>query len=397
MHPLFGLDNHARRAWLAGAATLFPYVTWLESCAYPDAFAGRFEWLWAAAMKPHDAAGHGWLLGHIPYPDHQPGNIALSPDFSGMFSPEVLVGLQRDGTPLIIGALPDKVPPIPTFPTHLPELHPRWDIDTYRSKVARVKALIREGDHYEMNLCFPFESAFAEPLHPALFLSLCAHSPAPFAAYVKHNDQQAFCASPERFLSIQHGKCVCQPIKGTAPRKQDPVEDTETAKVLQNNRKEQAENVMIVDLTRHDLYSVCTPESVKVPLLFEVQTFPHVHQLVSTITGNLMPGIHEQAAITQIFPPGSMTGAPKRRVRERILELEVAPRGWYAGSIGYISPDGDLDMNVVIRTLFQDLRTGTITYWAGSAITWRADADQEYAECLLKADAWRLWSSPPKL
>jgi para-aminobenzoate synthetase component 1 len=218
----------------------------------------------------------------------------------------------------------------------------------------------------------------------------------PFAAYIRLRDWHLISASPERFLRRQGDLLVSQPIKGTAPRGATPAEDKTLAWQLRHSLKEQAENVMIVDLTRNDLNRCCETDSVRVPHLFEIQTFPTLHQMVSTITGRLRPGLGWQEILAMTFPPGSMTGAPKVRVMELIDAFEPGARGVYAGSVGYVTPAGDFDTNVIIRTLVYDRAAGHLCYQVGGAITYDSDPAQEYAETQVKAAVMRaLFAQPP--
>jgi para-aminobenzoate synthetase component 1 len=193
------------------------------------------------------------------------------------------------------------------------------------------------------------------------------------------------CASPERFLQKQGERLISQPIKGTAKRGQTPEEDAARITHLRTSEKEQAENVMIVDLTRNDLHRSCITGSVEVPYLFEIQTFPTVHQMVSTVTGQVQPGLAWQQVVANTFPPGSMTGAPKVKAMELIRRYEGRARGAYAGSLGYCTPDGDFDLNVVIRSIVWDSASGKLSYHVGGAITYDSTPEAEYEETLLKA------------
>lgn len=195
------------------------------------------------------------------------------------------------------------------------------------------------------------------------------------------------CASPERFLQWRGGILTSQPIKGTSKRGTSPEEDAQSRHYLQHSLKERAENVMIADLTRNDLQRSCNTGSVRVPHLFEVQTFPTVHQLVTTVQGDTREGITWQEIFRQTFPPGSMTGAPKVATLRAIDAYERSARGSYAGCAGYIQPNGDFDFNVIIRSLRYDALRQRLSYHVGGAITADSDPAAEYAETLLKAEA----------
>jgi para-aminobenzoate synthetase component 1 len=257
----------------------------------------------------------------------------------------------------------------------------------YISKVEKLKTHIIRGDIYEINFCQEFfaEHATIDPVQT--FEALNAISPTPFAGYFKVYGQYILSATPERFLCKRGSKLISQPIKGTARRSNDLAEDEQIKIQLKNDSKEQSENVMIVDLVRHDLTKSAVKGSVKVEELFGIYTFPQVHQMISTISCELNPSIHFIDAIKNAFPMGSMTGAPKVKAMKLIEEYEVTKRGIYSGSFGCISPDGDFDFNVVIRSILYNAQNKYLSFQVGGAITYQCNAEQEYEECLLKASA----------
>jgi len=257
----------------------------------------------------------------------------------------------------------------------------------YIERVNGLKKHILRGDIYEVNFCQEFfaENAQINPLET--FKLLNKISPTPFAGYFKVYEQYILSATPERFLCKRGTKLISQPIKGTAKRSTDLKEDELIKISLKNNIKEQAENVMIVDLVRHDLTKSAFKGSVKVEELFGIYTFPQVHQMISTITSELSPDVHFIDAIKFAFPMGSMTGAPKFKAMELIEEFEVSKRGVYSGSFGCISPNGDFDFNVIIRSIIYNQNNKYLSFQVGGAITYQADAEKEYEECLLKASA----------
>lgn len=264
--------------------------------------------------------------------------------------------------------------------------------ERYLETINQLRQHIRDGDCYEINLTQNF-TATGRIDHPmALWEALTALSPVPFAAYARWEGLHLLCASPERFLQLRGNRLLTQPIKGTASRGQRLSADLSQMRRLRGSEKEQAENVMIVDLSRNDLYRSCEVNSVQVPELFEVQTFPQVHHLVSTILGRKRQDITALQAIRHTFPPGSMTGAPKVRTCELIDECESTARGIYSGSVGYLRPhkDGqghDFDFNVVIRSVVYDAGREAISYHVGGAITWDSDPQSEFDETLIKAQA----------
>jgi len=193
-------------------------------------------------------------------------------------------------------------------------------------------------------------------------------------------------ASPERFIRKSGNKITSQPIKGTAPRAQDITLDNRAKEELSLCQKEISENTMIVDIVRNDLSRTAQAGSVEVEELCKVYTYPHVHQMISTISSQLKSGLNITDAIKAAFPMGSMTGAPKIKAMQLIELYENTCRGLYSGSIGFIEPNGDCDFNVVIRSLQYNQRTNYLSLMAGSAITASSEAEKEYRECLLKAE-----------
>ncbi len=263
-------------------------------------------------------------------------------------------------------------------------------MEEYIEKVNAIKAHIQRGDCYEINFCQEFFTDNAEIDPVQVFRSLSEVSPNPFSVFYKLNDLHLLCASPERFLRIENGIVRSQPIKGTAPRNiTDPVVDAELARGLANSEKERSENVMVVDLVRNDLSRFCKPGTVEVEELFGIYSFPQVHQMISTVKGEIADGLNWIDAVQQSFPMGSMTGAPKRRVLELIESFELVRRGIFSGAVGYCTPDGNADFNVVIRSLLYNATSQYLCCLVGSAITWYADAEKEYDECLLKVAAIR--------
>nr|WP_214449322.1 anthranilate synthase component I family protein [Flavihumibacter rivuli] len=268
------------------------------------------------------------------------------------------------------------------------QLMPRLTKMEYLERVNAIKAHIHRGDCYEVNFCQEFYAGDVKLDAAAVFQELCEVSPNPFAVYYKTDDRYLLCASPERYLRIQDGVIWSQPIKGTAPRdSQDPVHDQQLARSLQESVKERSENVMVVDLVRNDLSRICKEGTVTVEELFGVYSYPQVHQMISTVKGELSEGQNWVDAVRATFPMGSMTGAPKKKVMEIIEHYETTGRGIFSGAVGYVDPRGNADFNVVIRSLMYNSLNGYLSYQVGSGITWYADPEKEYEECLLKAAA----------
>ena len=245
--------------------------------------------------------------------------------------------------------------------------------------VARAQEYIAAGDIYQVNLTHTLSSPWSED--PALFYPrLRAASPAPYACFAELGDTAVLSASPECFLRIDGRRVVTRPIKGTRPRGGN---DEAVARELLASPKERAELVMITDLERNDLGQVCEYGSVRVTALCELQSFAQVHHLVSTVEGHLRPEVSAVQAVRACFPGGSITGAPKRRAREIIAELEPAPRGLYTGAVGFFGRDGRAIFNIAIRTLV--VRDGVATYGVGAGIVADSDPAAEYDETLHKA------------
>lgn len=267
------------------------------------------------------------------------------------------------------------------------KIQQRIDQLTYLSKVEELRKHIALGDIYEVNFCQEFFAEHAEIDPYEIYIQLNQLSPTPFSGFFKIADKYILSASPERFLCKRGNKLFSQPIKGTAKRSSNEEEDQLIKTNLKNNSKEQAENVMIVDLVRNDLTKNAVKGSVKVEELFGIYSFPQVHQMISTISCTLRPEIHPVEAIKNTFPMGSMTGAPKLKAMHLIEETELSRRGIYSGAFGYFEPDGDFDFNVVIRSILYNQTNQYLSFQVGGAITYSSIAEAEYEECLLKASA----------
>ena len=350
------------------------------------------------------SADRRWLFGHLGYDlKNEIENVHSSnldkvqfPDLY-FFQPEILI--KFDGKQMFIkssnrdaGEIYDEIlragDPSPVIPGPI-NIQSRIGKQEYISIIQKLKRNILRGDCYEINFCQEFfaEDVIIDPVD--VYKKLSAVSPNPFSGFYKLANKYLLCASPERFLKKKGNKLISQPIKGTSKRDRDKVEDDEFKEELRQSAKDRSENVMVVDLIRNDLSKICLEGTVKVDELYGVYSFPQVHQMISTISGELKPDISFREIIKATFPMGSMTGAPKKRVLELIEQYEKTKRGIFSGAIGYITPEGDFDFNVVIRSIMYNANNSYLSFQTGSGITFYSEADKEWEECLLKAEAIR--------
>lgn len=348
-----------------------------------------------------DERGGTWLFGHLGY-DLKNETEALSSDNDDrvgfpdlfFFEPEVLVRLNKKE--MIIAA--DNAANIyaevsgeatsRTAPHHNVKIQNRFSRDAYISIINQLKQHILRGDCYEINFCVEFfaEGAVIDPV--SVYRRLSAVSPNPFSALYKTAEHWLICASPERFLKKEGNRILSQPIKGTSARMaNDSEKDEQNREELLHSAKDRSENVMVVDLVRNDLSKICKEGTVQADELYGIYSFPQVHQMISTVSGELQEQISFSEIIRAVFPMGSMTGAPKKRVMELIEQYERTKRGIFSGALGYISPDGNFDFNVVIRSIMYNAQTQYLSFQAGSGITWYSHPEKEWEECLLKAEA----------
>lgn len=392
----------------------FPLCAFLDSCATNvDAF-GRYEFLAGVSSAsqvpeknaqewsrmPADGRWHFTAISYEVKNETEPVLRTGLPPFISFpriadFAAEVVIKQEKGSSEVIILAedplqvweeISRETPAQPEL-SGFEGMKSDFDEREYERAVHSLLSHIEAGDCYEINFCRHFGGSGRLKNPAAAFAQLVALSPVPFAAYMRLQSLHILSASPERFLLHRDGQLVTQPIKGTAPRSADVQEDERIRQQLQQSEKERAENVMIVDLSRNDLYRSCTAQSVQVPRLWEVQSFAQVHQLVSTITGELKAGVEAREALLSAFPPGSMTGAPKVRVCQLADAHERTARGIYSGCIGYADPDGNFDFNVVIRTLVVDESADKLSFHTGGAITWLSDPVAEWEETQVKAAA----------
>ena len=342
-----------------------------------------------------------WVFGHVSYDvkneienlqSSNPDGIGF-PDFF-FFVPEIVFILTANELKIGVHSSIDaqkiyddiiSSEPIKNINYPSPLLKARFTEKEYLKTVQKLQQHILRGDCYEINFCQEFyaNDTVIDPL--LVYRKLSDLSPNPFSAFYKYEDKYLMCASPERFLKKNGSTIISQPIKGTANRiKNDLAADEQRKDNLLNNDKERSENIMIVDLVRNDLAKICTKGSVSVKEFLKIYSFPQVHQMISTITGNLKENISLADIFYATFPMGSMTGAPKKKVMELIEKYEKTRRGLFSGTVGYINPDGDFDFNVVIRSVLYNQSNSYLSIQAGSAITFKSDPGNEYEECLLK-------------
>jgi para-aminobenzoate synthetase component 1 len=264
-------------------------------------------------------------------------------------------------------------------------LEPRISKQEYISKLNKIKTYLKRGDIYEVNFCQEyFAENFEIPFELDLYFKLNQIAKAPFSSFLKFDEFTVFCNSPERFIQLKDGKLSTQPIKGTAARNIDEAIDEANKWSLKKDPKERSENIMIVDLVRNDLSKIAEKNSVIVDELCEIRTFPTVHQMISTVSCIPKAGTSFTDILRATFPMGSMTGAPKISAMNIIDKLEDFNRGLYSGSIGYITPNGEFDFNVVIRSLIYNSKKKYLSCSVGSAITMLSNEEKEYEECQIK-------------
>ncbi len=347
-----------------------------------------------------------WIFGHIAYDIKNRIELLYSAHPDGIqfpdiffFVPAVILQLQEyrltitcndHSDPQEIYAAIRSVTTVPSFTSPVKSIQSRLSKEAYIKTIEQLKEHIRRGDCYEINYCQEFFAEDVEIDPVSLYQQLTGISPNPFACYYKHGNRYLLCASPERFLQKKGSKLISQPIKGTIRRNLDDTHaDLMLLHELKESEKDKSENVMVVDLVRNDLSKVCKEGSVNVSELFGIYSFPQVHQMISTVEGELDNDLPFSSILKACFPMGSMTGAPKKKVMELIEQYEKTKRGLYSGTVGYFAPNGDFDFNVVIRSILYNATHKYLGYQVGGGITFYSDPVKEYEECLLKAAAIR--------
>ncbi|OZI46876.1 aminodeoxychorismate synthase component I [Bordetella genomosp. 5] len=272
--------------------------------------------------------------------------------------------------------------PAPAVPARVTSVQPRLARDDYLAAISRIRAQIAAGEQYQINYTQPL-AVRVDGDPAALYRDIAARHPVPHAAYIEDGGRTVLSFSPELFVARQGERLVTRPMKGTAPRSADPAEDARLRAALLASEKDRAENLMIVDLLRNDLGRLAEPGSVTVDALFTLEQYPSVWTMTSTVSAHV-PDAGLADVLAALFPCGSITGAPKIAAMRRIRQMEIAPRGLYCGSVGWLAPDGDFSLNVAIRTLVLDAQ-GRGVYSVGGGIVHDSDPALEWEECHWKA------------
>lgn len=405
-------------------ANQFYEAVWLESNGHVDKY-GAFDAILALDaltsiqtdadkafenLKEYQTGINDWIFGYLSYDLKNDIENLKSENYDGLnfpelffFQPKKIVRINGSQVDFIYLNMVDdeisadfhditnkeKKEPVNDLNTADLRIKMRIFKDEYFRQVDKMLGHIHRGDIYEANFCQEFyaENARIDPV--GTYKKLNEISAAPFATFLKLNDKYLISATPERYIQKQGNKIISQPIKGTAKRSENNIEDELLKHRLSEDEKERAENIMIVDLVRNDLSKSALKGTVKVEELCKVYTYKQVHQMVSTISSEIAPTENPVDVIQDTFPMGSMTGAPKVSAMRIIEELESFKRGLYSGAVGYFTPENDFDFNVVIRSILYNETEEYVSYAVGSAITAKASPIHEYEECLLKAKAMR--------
>lgn len=397
----------------------FHEIAWLDSNDY-ESKTGEYDAILAVEaftaiktdhfgafekLKEYQETTADWIFGYLSYDLKNDVENLKSSNFDGLhfpdlyfFQPQKLIFLKNDQAEfhylkMVDDEIEKDCEDIQNFKiselAHLPEIkmQPRIPKSQYFEKLDKMLAHIHRGDIYEANFCQEFYSENVEVDPFNIYNSLNEISNPPFAAFLKLENYNLISASPERYLKKKGKELLSQPIKGTARRSDDPMEDQEIIKKLEKDPKEHSENVMIVDLVRNDLSRIAEKGSVSVDELCKVYTFTQVHQLISSVRARIAENIPPVEALRTSFPMGSMTGAPKISAMKIIEDLEETKRGLYSGAVGYFSPKGDFDFNVVIRSILYNSENKYLSFSVGGAITAQSNPENEYEECMIKAKA----------
>ena len=358
-------------------------------------------------LKEYQSTTQDYLFGYVSYDVKNDTEHLISQNFDGLnfddlffFQPQRLLFIRDNEIEFrYLAMIDDEIEDdfeqiknqLTSLDTEQEEIKIKLRIhkDEYHQKVSKVLEHIHRGDIYEANFCQEFYAEDVQINPYQVYKDLNAISEPPFATFLKVDEHYLLSASPERYLKKEGNKIISQPIKGTAKRLVSQIDDQKIAADLSRDQKERSENIMIVDLVRNDLSRTAKKGSVAVEELCKVYSFKQVHQLISTVVSEVEENTHPVDVIKDTFPMGSMTGAPKISAMKIIEELEETKRGLYSGTVGYFSPNGDFDFNVIIRSILYNELEKYVSFSVGSAITAKSTPEKEYEECLLKAKAMR--------
>ena len=411
-------DTSLIKSQLLTWAQQFREVVYLDSNDYPQKYS-NYDCILAVDaftsintdyhngfedLKQYQQTSKDWIFGYLSYDLKNDTEVLNSSNFDGLHFPDLFffqpkkLFLLKDNQLEIqyLSMCDDEVEEdfdliletkiLPISNSNPIEIQHRISKDFYLEKVAKMLEYINKGDIYEANFCMEF---FAETTINPLdkYFLLNDISKPPFATFLKNNNHFLLSATPERYLKKECEKIISQPIKGTSKRYLDNIDDDISKNTLVSDPKERSENIMITDLVRNDLSRTAKKGSVEVEELCGVYSFLQVNHMISTITSIVDDQYSALDVIKKSFPMGSMTGAPKISAMTIIEELEETKRGLYSGSIGYFTPNGDFDFNVVIRSILYNSTNNYVSFSVGSAITALSIPELEYEECLLKANA----------
>jgi len=402
-------------------AQQFEDIVWLDSNKYKhphssydsilavDAFTGiQTDYIDGfKKLNEYQSITNDWIFGYLSYDLKNDTEPLSSQNFDGLdfpdlyfFQPKRLFLFKDDRLTIrYLNFVSDEVDTdlesIETFslqndPSHKNniQIESRISKKQYINKVSSLLSHIHRGDIYEANFCQEF---YAQAKLNALetYFKLNKIAQAPFSTFLKNGDKFLLSSSPERFLKKEGLDITSQPIKGTTKRSEHPEKDEHLKTVLESDPKERSENIMIVDLVRNDLSKIAQKGTVNVTELCQIHSFKQVHHMISTVQAKALPTISPVNIIAATFPMGSMTGAPKISAMKIIEALENTKRGLYSGGVGYFTPNGDFDFNVVIRSILYNASKSYLSFSVGSAITSKSTPENEFEECLVKAKAMR--------
>jgi para-aminobenzoate synthetase component 1 len=394
--------------WLDSNQYLQPHSSY-DSILAVDAFTGiQTDYVNGfQKLKEYQSITNDWIFGYLSYDLKNDTEPLSSQNFDGLnfpdlcfFQPKRLFLFREDKLTIrYLNVVSDEVDAdlksIETFSLQNNSSHKndiqiesRISKKQYINKVSTLLSHIHRGDIYEANFCQEFY-AHAEINSLETYFKLNKISQPPFATFLKTGDKYLLSSSPERYLKKVGLEIMSQPIKGTTRRSEHLEEDADLKTILESDPKERSENIMIVDLVRNDLSKIAQKGTVNVTELCQIYSFKQVHHMISTVQAKALPTILSVDIIAATFPMGSMTGAPKISAMKIIEALEATKRGLYSGTVGYFTPEGNFDFNVVIRSILYNASKSYVSFSVGSAITSKSTPENEYEECLVKAKAMR--------